>query len=79
MPKSPKWKYYVLKWNQGPIYEFLKYSYLNWPNIQFETLADKIGFDRLKPDQTLIGGHFANSNGDCLVCVPVELDVRNIY
>ncbi len=50
-----------------------------WPNAAFENLAQRLGYDRLVRDESLVGGYFANSDGDCLVCVPHGFEPEAMY
>lgn len=75
-----RWKFWVLGWkNQKPTYTEIKSTSQKWPTTLFENLAKRLGFTRLKKDQTIIGGYFVNDNGDCLVCIPYHMDVREAY
>jgi len=66
-----RWDIYIIGWDNGPTYKLVKSTSRHWPAKIFQRLADRTGFDRLKRDTTLIGGHFMNSQtGDCLICVP---------
>jgi hypothetical protein len=81
MPKrTPKWTFWILGWDKGPVWKKLQDSYLKWPTGQFERLAQKRGFRILLRDDTLIGGHFSHPDtGDCLICYPHGMDPAEVY
>jgi hypothetical protein len=45
----------------------------------FSRLAEKLGYDKVIPDKTLIGGYYVNPSGDCLVCVGKGILPWKIY
>lgn len=43
----------------------------SWPvHGEYDETAGQLGYTRFIEDDTLIGGYFANSHGDCLLCLP---------
>ena len=62
-----------------PVFTKVKHTRVHWPNIEYEKLAAKLGYDQFCKDSTIIGGHFSRPGGDCLIVVPDSVDPYQLY
>lgn len=80
-----KWTFWLCAWDHEKHTAYYKpYTTAStrnkWPVPLFEKLAKEGGFTIIHKDRTLIGGYYSNpSNGDCLMCIPVEKLPEEIY
>ena len=84
LPRRRAWEFYIwtLRNDNGHTahnFEHIGHTVQKWPNVVFENLAKRQGFDRLQTDTTLVGGYFTNNDGACLVCVPYGMTPEAIY
>jgi hypothetical protein len=79
-----RWEFWTWTWPKGcpieeSVWELQARCYHRWPVGAFEKKAASLGYRELRTDDTLIGGYFANKDGNLLVCVPAGTDPKTIY
>lgn len=75
-----RWTFWIIKWDNGPVYEEVKSVRRKWPVTMFENMAKRKGFTKFNKDTMLIGGYFSQpDSGDCLVCIPSDMKPQDIF
>lgn len=78
--RKTRWQYYIIGWDKGPTYTLAGTTTAKWPTDQYETRATRQGYTEFRRDNTLIGGYFAHpKTGDCLVLIPVGMDIKELF
>jgi len=82
MAKQTRWIFYLLLWDSKehkPYAKRIGQSSSTWPLRRFYVLAHRhLERPQVVKDRTLIGGYYSGTNGDCLLCVPPEIDPLTI-
>ena len=78
MAKPARWVFYLLLWDREkhmPYAKRIGHTSQHWPLQRFYSLAHKhLERPHVVKDCTLIGGYYAGASGDCLLCLPPEID-----